>query len=382
MTLPADSVGVVTPFPVDFDQPLPLVCGHMLPRYRLMVETYGQLNLLKNNAILVCHALTGDHHAAGVHDPQDAKPGWWDTVIGPSKPLDTRHFFVVCCNNLGGCRGSSGPNSVNPDTGALYGPDFPLVTVRDWVAAQARLADFLGIQRFAAVIGGSLGGMQALQWTLDFPDRVAHAIVIAAAPHLSAQNIAFSTVARAAIRWDPDFANGHYAAQNTLPRRGLGLARMLGHITYLSDAGMATRFGRERQADALRFDLGHEFQVESYLHHQGERFAERFDANSYLLMTKALDYFDPAADHQGDLVAAFRQATARFLVVSFSSDWRFSPARSRELVRDLVAARCPVSYAEIQATQGHDSFLLPISDYLHLLHTYFQQIAARLEIVP
>ncbi|MGF1525930.1 MAG: homoserine O-acetyltransferase [Candidatus Competibacterales bacterium] len=372
-----DSVGQVAPFAVDFQEPLALVCGRTLPRYRLMVETYGQLNAAADNAVLVCHALTGDHHAAGFHAATDRKPGWWDIMIGPGKPLDTDEFFVVCCNNLGGCSGSTGPVSEDPTTGKAYGPDFPLVTVKDWVKSQARLADHLKIDRWAAVMGGSLGGMQALQWAIEYPERVAHAVVIAAAPGLSAQNIAFSEVARQAIRSDPDYHGGHYVQHHTVPRGGLSVARMLGHITYLSDAGMAAKFGRELQRGKINFHFDSEFQVESYLHYQSSRFVERFDANTYLLMTRALDYFDPAADFDGDLVAACRRAQARFLLVSFSSDWRFSPARSREMVRALVGAGRDVSYVDVEAQQGHDSFLLPIPRYMDVCRAYFASALGR-----
>jgi len=372
---PSDSVGLVTPQTLRFDEPLQLDCGRTLPGFELVYETYGSLNANRSNAVLICHALSGDHHAAGYHQPDDGKPGWWDSSIGPGKPIDTRHFFVVCCNNLGGCKGSTGPVSINPDTGKPYGPDFPIVTVRDWVRSQARLADHLGITAWAAVIGGSLGGMQAMQWTIDFPDRIRHAVVIAAAPRLSTQNIAFNEVARQAIVSDPDFHEGHYYEQGVVPRRGLMVARMLGHITYLSDEGMRAKFGRELREGKLNFHFESEFEIESYLRHQGYSFVGRFDANTYLLMTKALDYFDPAADFDNDLTAAFRQARARFLVISFTSDWRFSSARSREIVKALVAANRDVSYAEIPSTQGHDAFLMPIPRYLETFTAYMQRVA-------
>jgi len=374
-SFPPDSVGLVTPQILRFDEPLPLDCGRTLPGFELIYETYGALNADRSNAILICHALSGDHHAAGYHQADDSKPGWWDTSIGPGKPIDTRHFFVVCCNNLGGCKGSTGPVSINPDTGKPYGPNFPIVTVKDWVRSQARLADRLGITAWAAVIGGSLGGMQAMQWTIDFPDRIRHAVVIAAAPRLSTQNIAFNEVARQAILSDPDFHEGHYYEQGVIPRRGLMVARMLGHITYLSDEGMRARFGRELREGKLNFHFESEFEIESYLRHQGYSFVGRFDANTYLLMTKALDYFDPAADFDNDLAAAFRQAQARFLIISFISDWRFSPARSREIVKALVAAKRDVSYAEIPSTQGHDAFLMPIPRYFETFTAYMQRVA-------
>ena len=373
-TYPADSVGLVTPQTMRFDEALVLDCGRTLPAYELIYETYGELNAEHSNAVLVCHALSSDHHAAGYHDPEERKPGWWDVAIGPGKAIDTRHFYVVCCNNLGGCKGSSGPNKVNPATEQPYGPDFPIITVKDWVRSQARLADRLGVNAWAAVVGGSLGGMQALQWAIDFPDRIRHALAIAAAPRLSAQNIAFNEVARQAILSDPDFHEGRYYQYGVVPRRGLMLARMLGHITYLSDEGMRVKFGRELSESKLNFNYDTEFQVESYLRYQGHSFVDRFDANTYLLMTKVLDYFDPAADFGNDLVAAFRRAQARFLLVSFSSDWRFPPSRSRELVKALVDANCDVSYAEIEAEQGHDSFLMPIPRYVQVFRAYMERI--------
>jgi len=373
---PADSVGVVTPETVSFTEPLALDCGQSLPGFELIYETYGELNAARSNAVLICHALSGDHHAAGYHADNGDKPGWWDTAIGPGKPIDTRHFFVVCCNNLGGCKGSTGPVSINPATGKLYGPDFPIVTVRDWVRSQAKLADHLGVAAWAAVIGGSLGGMQAMQWAIDFPERIRHAVLIAAAPRLSAQNIAFNEVARQAILSDPDFYDGCFYDYGVVPKRGLMLARMLGHITYLSDEGMRAKFGRELREGKLNFHYDIEFEVESYLRHQGRSFVEHFDANTYLLMTKALDYFDPAADFGNNLTAAFRQTQACFLVIAFTSDWRFAPARSREIVKALVEARRAVSYAEIQAHHGHDAFLMSdIPRYTETFSAYMQRVA-------
>ncbi len=369
------SVGVVTPRKIPFEQALHLDCGRSLPRFDLMVETYGTLNATASNALLVCHALSGDHHAAGVHGPDDRKPGWWDTCIGPGKPIDTDRFFVVSLNNLGGCRGSTGPNTPNPQTGQLYGPDFPLLTVRDWVRSQAMLADHFGIQRWAAVVGGSLGGMQVMQWAIDFPERIAHAVVIAAAPRLSAQNIAFNEIARQAILTDPAFHGGRFYAHNTVPSNGLKLARMLGHITYLSDEAMRAKFGNELRAPRPGFNFDVEFEVESYLRYQGQRFVERFDANTYLLMTKALDYFDPARDHGGRLADAFRHAEARFLVIAFTSDWRFSPGRSREIVQALVEAGKDVSYTLIDSDLGHDDFLMDIPHYHDVLRGYLRRVA-------
>ncbi len=372
---PANSVGLVTPQRMHFDQPLDLDCGRTLPGYELVYETYGTLNADASTAVLVTHALSGDHHAAGYHSRDDRKPGWWETCIGPGKPLDTDRFFIVCSNNLGGCGGSTGPVSANPETGQPYGADFPMVTVPDWVRSQARLADGLGIRQWAAVVGGSLGGMQALQWTIDFPERIRHAVVIAAAPRLSAQNIAFNEVARQAILRDPEFHEGRYAEHGVLPRRGLALARMLGHITYLSDDAMRAKFGRELREGKINFNYDVEFEVESYLRYQAENFVGHFDANTYLLMTKALDYFDPAAAHGDSLAAALKHVSASFLIVSFTSDWRFPSARSREIVRALQDGNKRVTYAEIEAVQGHDSFLLPIPVYRDLFRAYMSRVA-------
>lgn len=373
--IPADSVGIVTPQTQRFDEPLALDCGRTLEGYDLTYETYGHLNAAGTNGLLICHALSGDHHAAGYHSPEDKKPGWWDSCIGPGKPFDTNRFFVVALNNLGGCKGSTGPVTTNPATGKPYGPDFPIVTVRDWVRSQKRLGDVLGIRQWAAVIGGSLGGMQAMQWAIDYPDGLRHALVIAAAPKLSAQNIAFNEVARQAIMSDPDFHAGHYYEHNVVPRRGLMLARMLGHITYLSDDAMRAKFGRELREGKLNFGFDVEFQVESYLRYQGKSFVERFDANTYLLMTKVLDYFDPAAESDHDLSAALKLAQANFFVIAFTSDWRFAPARSREIVRALLDNDHEVSYAEITSSEGHDAFLIPDPHYLTLLHAYIERIA-------
>lgn len=374
-SIPADSVGLVTPSTIQVDTPLQLDCGRTLSRFELVYETYGTLNADASNAILICHALSGDHHAAGYHSMEDRKPGWWDTAVGPGKAIDTNVFFVVCPNNLGGCKGSTGPSSTNPDTGKIYGPNFPIVTVPDWVRSQAILADHLGITKWAAVIGGSLGGMQAMQWAISLPERLSHVIIIAAAPKLSAQNIAFNEVARTAIKSDPDFHDGHYLEHQTLPRQGLGLARMLGHITYLSDEAMGEKFGRELRSGSIQYGYDVEFQIESYLRYQSSSFVERFDANTYLLMTKALDYFDPAKEFNDDLTATMAQIQAKSLVMSFTSDWRFSPLRSREIVNAMLAAGKSVSYAEIEAHQGHDAFLMPIPRYIEIFQTYLQQVA-------
>ena len=391
--LKTDSVGIVSPKCIHFDEDLALRSGETLSGFDLMIETYGELNQDRSNAILICHALSGDHHAAGFHSESDAKPGWWDHCIGPGKAIDTNIFFVVALNNLGGCAGSSGPTSLNPETGKIYGPDFPVVTVRDWVKSQVMLSDRLGIEQWAAVVGGSLGGMQVLRWAISYPERLRHAVCIAAAPKLSAQNIAFNEVARHSIINDPNFHDGHYLEANTYPKLGLMLARMVGHITYLSDSAMrekfgradtgiessTSNFGRDLRSGKLSFGFNVDFQVESYLHYQGERFSENFDANTYLLMTKALDYFDPSVDFDGDFSAALQQATCKFLVISFSTDWRFPPERSREIVNDLLKAGKEVSYLEVEADQGHDAFLLPIPRYINALKAYLMR--AHTEIV-
>jgi len=372
---PENSVGLVNPSTAHFAEPLQLSGGEVLPSFDMVYETYGTLNERASNAILVCHALSGDHHAAGFHSPEDKKPGWWDEIIGPTKPLNTEKFFIVSCNNLGGCAGSTGPTTINPKTGKCYGPEFPIVTVHDWVASQARLADRLGITRWLAVVGGSLGGMQALQWTIDFPDQIGHAIIVAAAPKLTAQNIAFNEVARQAIRTDPDYHDGWYNEYQTLPARGLRLARMLGHITYLSDDIMAEKFGRDLRQGKVNFDFGVDFQVESYLRYQADSFVGRFDANTYLLMTKSLDYFDPAAAADGSLTKAMAAAKAGFLVISFSSDWRFSADRSREIVKALHDNNLDVSYANITSSNGHDAFLMPNPHYFGVVDAYMKHAA-------
>jgi len=368
------SVGIVTPKSVHFDTPLYLKSGAVLDSYELVYETYGELNAAKSNSVLICHALSSNHHVAGSYADNPKDIGWWNNMIGPGKPIDTRKFFVVGVNNLGGCHGSTGPASINVKTGRLYGADFPMVTVQDWVATQVQLANHLGIKQFAVIAGGSLGGMQALQWTLDFPDRVRHALVIAAAAKLTAQNIAFNDVARQAIITDPDFYGGDYCAHDVVPRRGLRLARMLGHITYLSDDSMAEKFGRELRNGALGFGFDVEFEIESYLRYQGDKFADQFDANTYLLMTKALDYFDPAHDYNGDLREAFSAAQADFLVLSFTTDWRFSPDRSRAIVKALLDNELNVSYAEITSSHGHDSFLMDDRYYHELVRAYMNNI--------
>ncbi len=378
---PGRSVGAVVARLARFDAPLPLACGVALTQYDLAYETYGTLDADGSNAVLVCHALNASHHVAGHYADDPDNVGWWDNMVGPGKPLDTERFFVVGVNNLGSCFGSTGPLTSNPATGRPWGADFPLVTVEDWVDAQARLADRLGIRQWAAVMGGSLGGMQALAWATRYPARIRHALVIAAAPNLSAQNIAFNEVARQAIRTDPDFHDGHFEARGTKPRRGLVVARMIGHITYLSDEQMEEKFGRALR-DGLKFSFEPEFQIESYLRHQGQKFAEYYDANTYLRITKALDYFDPAIATGGDLAQALAPATCRFLVVSFTTDWRFAPARSREIVKALVDNDRGVSYAEIVAAHGHDAFLLDDPQYLAIVRAYYGRIAAERASAP
>lgn len=377
--IPDNSVGLVAPQTLQFDEPLPLACGRTLDHYELVYESYGELNAKGSNAILICHALSGHHHVAGYHSMEDRKPGWWETCVGPGKVIDTNKFFVICPNNLGGCHGSSGPMSINPETGKNYGPDFPLMTVEDWVKSQKKLMDALKINCWAAVVGGSLGGMQVLQWSVDYPELLRHAVVIASAPKLTAQNIAFNEVARQSILSDPDFHGGRFYEHDTYPRRGLILARMVGHITYLSDDAMHAKFGRDLRTGQFRFGYDIEFQVESYLRHQGEVFSKQFDANTYLLMTKALDYFDPTRGNDAGLNDVMAKAQCDFLVMSFTTDWRFSPERSQELVNALVATGKDVSYAEIDAPQGHDSFLLPIPDYLAIFDAYMKRVAQESE---
>ncbi|MCW8825087.1 MAG: homoserine O-acetyltransferase [Gammaproteobacteria bacterium] len=377
--LPSDSVGVVIPDTLQFDEPLTLDCGRTLNSYELIYETYGTLNEARSNAILICHALSGDHHAAGYHSIEDRKPGWWESAIGPGKPIDTNRFFVVSLNNLGGCKGSTGPNTINPATNKQWGPDFPIVTVRDWVESQARLSDRLNIDRWCAIIGGSLGGMQVMQWAIDYPERIDHAVIIASAPNLTAQNIGFNEVVRQALRTDPNFHDGHYYEHETVPSGGMKIARMLGHITYLSDDAMRAKFGRELREERIQYGYDVDFQVESYLRYQGESFVNKFDANTYLLMTKSLDYFDPADKHGGNLSEALKGVTSKFLVISFTSDWRFSPERSREIVKALVDNDKTVSYAEIEANHGHDAFLIPIPRYLEIFDAYMKRVADKIE---
>jgi homoserine O-acetyltransferase/O-succinyltransferase len=372
------SIGNVTPQAMHFAEPLRLQSGASLGDYTLMYETYGTLNADKSNAVLICHALNASHHVAGSYADQPKSQGWWDNMVGPGKPVDTKRFFVIGVNNLGSCFGSTGPMHVNPATGKPYGAAFPLLTVEDWVAAQARLADCLGIDCFAAVMGGSLGGMQALSWSILFPERLRHCIVIASTPKLSAQNIAFNDVARQAILSDPDYHGGDFYEHGVVPKNGLKVARMVGHITYLSNDDMAEKFGRKlrnaAETNDYKFDFGIDFEIESYLRYQGDKFSEYFDANTYLLITKALDYFDPARAHGGDLAKALAGTKAQFLLASFSTDWRFSPERSREIVEALVSNRRKVSYAEIDAPHGHDAFLLEDPRYMAVVRAYYDRI--------
>lgn len=367
-----------------FEAALPLQSGASIRGYSLTYETYGQLNPERSNAVMICHALNASHHVAGVYAGQAKSEGWWDNMIGPGKPVDTDKFFVIGVNNLGSCFGSTGPMHTNPDTGRVYGADFPVVTVEDWVNAQARLLDELGIQTLAAVMGGSLGGMQALSWALQYPERVRHAVVVASAPNLTAENIAFNEVARRAIVTDPDFHGGNYYAHGVIPKRGLRIARMIGHITYLSDDVMNEKFGRQLRDEVIKTQgVGNykystqdiEFQIESYLRYQGDKFSEYFDANTYLLITRALDYFDPARLHRGNLSRALASARAKFLLISFKTDWRFSPARSREIVKAMLDNRLDLSYAEIDAPHGHDAFLLDDPRYMNLVRSYFEGVA-------
>ena len=368
-----------------FEAPLPLQSGASIRGYSLSYETYGTLNADKSNAVLICHALNASHHVAGVYADQPGNVGWWDNMIGPGKSLDTEKFFVIGVNNLGSCFGSTGPMNTHPDPGRVYGADFPVITVEDWVNAQARLLDALGIEKLAAVMGGSLGGMQALSWTLQYPERIQHAVVVASAPNLNAENIAFNEVARRAIVTDPDFHDGHFYEHGVVPKRGLRIARMIGHITYLSDDVMNEKFGRQLRQAVTDNATGYkystqevEFQIESYLRYQGDKFSEYFDANTYLLITRALDYFDPARQHGGDLSAALARATCQFLLISFTTDWRFSPARSREMVKALLDNRRDVSYAEIDAPHGHDAFLLDDARYMNVVRSYFDNVASAL----
>ncbi len=373
-----DSVGLVTPQVFQHPEPFSLASGSTLAGFELVYETYGRLNPQRTNAVLICHALSGNHHAAGYY-PEDTKPGWWESCIGPGKPIDTDRFFVVSLNNLGGCHGSTGPTSTDPNTAKPYGPEFPTVTVEDWVRSQVLLADALEIKKFAAVVGGSLGGMQALRWAIDQPDRLHAAVLIACAAKLTAQNIAFNEIARQAICSDPRFHDGNYRQLGESPELGLMLARMIGHVTYLSDDGMRQKFGRELKSGDFSVGRDVEFQVESYLHHQGRSFSQRFDANTYILMTRALDYFDPAREFDDDLALAFAAARCKFCVISFTTDWRFSTQRSKEIIDALISARKNVASAIVETEHGHDSFLLPIPRYFDVLGGYLKRIGDEID---
>ena len=369
-----NSIGIVKPKIFKCADPIKLSCGMALDNYELIYETYGKLNKNKDNAVLVCHALSGNQHVAGRHKKTDKHPGWWDSLVGPGKPLNTNKFFVIGINNLGGNEGSTGPKSINPKTKKVWGSSFPIITVEDWVKTQKTLINYLGIQRLSSVIGGSLGGMQALEWNLQFPNEVKNTIVIAAAPNLTAQNIAFNEVARQSIITDPDFQKGNFYTKKNKPKRGLRVARMLGHITYLSNDAMKSKFGRKKKNKDFQYDFNTEFEIESYLNYQGDKFAKEFDANTYIRMTKALDYYDPTKQNKKKLSAVFKKIKSKFLVISFTSDWRFSPARSKEIVKSLLDNNINVSYAEISAESGHDAFLMSDDHYHEILNSFFKNI--------
>ena len=380
LAVPTDSIGLVSPQTVLIEKPLTLACGIVLPSHQLVFETYGTLNSDRSNAILICHALSGDHHAAGFHKG-DNKPGWWNHYIGPGKAMDSDRFFIVSVNNIGSCFGSTGPTSINPETSEAWGADFPSLRARDWVESQKLLMDHLDIHCWAAVIGGSLGGMQAMRWSLEYPERLLNAVVIASSMKLSAQNIAFNEIARRAIKSDPEFCDGNYLQEGKAPLHGLALARMIGHVTYLSDEVLGEKFGRELASGDFIDGTADpvEFEVESYLNYQGDKFSNAFDANSYILITKMLDYFDLAREYNNSPTEAFAHAQCKFLLISFSSDWRFSPQRSQEITDALIRAGKDVSYAAIDSNQGHDSFLLPNSRYQAALGGYLNRVANQLE---
>lgn len=369
-----NSIGIVKPKIFKCADPIKLSCGMALDNYELIYETYGKLNKNKDNAVLVCHALSGNQHVAGRHKKTDKHPGWWDSLVGPGKPLNTNKFFVIGINNLGGNEGSTGPKSINPKTKKVWGSSFPIITVEDWVKTQKTLINYLGIQRLSSVIGGSLGGMQALEWNLQFPNEVKNTIIIAAAPNLTAQNIAFNEVARQSIITDPDFQKGNFYTKKNKPKRGLRVARMLGHITYLSNDAMKSKFGRKKKNKDFQYNFNTEFEIESYLNYQGDKFAQEFDANTYIRMTKALDYYDPTKQNKKKLSAVFKKIKSKFLVISFTSDWRFSPARSKEIVKSLLDNNINVSYAEISAESGHDAFLMSDDHYHEILSSFFKNI--------
>jgi homoserine O-acetyltransferase len=364
------------------DKPLKLDAGVELSPFQIAYKTYGTLNAARSNAVLVCHALTGDQHAASVH-PVTKKPGWWETMVGPGRPIDTERYFVICPNVIGSCMGSSGPSSINLETGKPWGLDFPVVTVRDMVRAQAMLLDHLGIDSLFSVAGGSMGGMQVLQWAASYPERVFSALPIACAARHSAQNIAFHEVGRQAVMADPEWRGGRYQLEGTNPRRGLAVARMGAHITYLSDAALHRKFGRkfqDRENPTFSFDA--DFEVESYLRHQGISFVERFDANSYLYLTRAMDYFDLAADSGGMLASSFKGTQTRFCVVSFTSDWLFPTSDSRATVHALNAAGARVSFAEIVTDKGHDAFLLEEPELFAIVRGFLDGAGRSRGLVP
>ena len=369
-----NSIGIVKPKIFKCADPIKLSCGMTLDNFELIYETYGKLNKNKDNAVLVCHALSGNQHVAGRHKKTDKHPGWWDSLVGPGKPLNTNKFFVIGINNLGGNEGSTGPKSINPKTKKVWGSSFPIITVEDWVKTQKTLINYLGIQRLSSVIGGSLGGMQALEWNLQFPNEVKNTIIIAAAPNLTAQNIAFNEVARQSIITDPDFQKGNFYTKKNKPKRGLRVARMLGHITYLSNDAMKSKFGRKKKNKDFQYNFNTEFEIESYLNYQGDKFAKEFDANTYIRMTKALDYYDPTKQNKKKLSAVFKKIKSKFLVISFTSDWRFSPSRSKEIVKSLLDNNINVSYAEISAESGHDAFLMSDDHYHEILNSFFKNI--------
>ena len=370
----------VVEFPAD--APLRLDCDQEIGPFSIAYETYGELNAARSNAVLICHALTGDQYVASPH-PVTGKPGWWETMIGPGKPIDTDRFFVICANILGGCMGSTGPASINPRTGLSYGLDFPVITIRDMVDAQARLVDHLGIDQLFSVVGGSMGGMQVLEWAARHKERVFSAVPIATAPWHSAQNIAFHEVGRQAVMADPDWCGGRYAEEGRTPKRGLAVARMAAHITYLSEEALQRKFGRNLQARAGRtFSFDADFQVESYLRHQGSTFVDRFDANSYLYITRAMDYFDLAAEHGDVLANAFRGTKTRFCVVSFTSDWLYPTRESKEIVQALNAVAANVSFVEIESDKGHDAFLLDEPEFFATMRGFLGAAAAKRGIAP
>ncbi|MDZ7723194.1 MAG: homoserine O-acetyltransferase [candidate division KSB1 bacterium] len=372
-----NSVGIVKPQSYTCAEPpdaMRLESGETLGPVTLAYETYGSLNKQKDNAILITHALSGDAHAAGRHHEHDRKPGWWDFMIGPGRAMDTDKYFIICSNVIGGCQGSTGPSSVNPRTGQHYNLDFPVITIRDMVKAQTFLIDHLGIERLRCAIGGSMGGMQVLEWGIAYPDRVAGLIPMATTSRLNAQGIAFDEVGRQAIYADPNWRSGNYLNHQVIPREGLSVARMLAHITYLSEASMHEKFGRRlREKERYGYDFSTDFEVESYLRYQGQSFTQRFDANSYLYITKAIDYFDLIQDH-GSLENAFRHITAKMLVVSFSSDWLFPTSQAKDIVRALKLNRKHVSFCEIDSPYGHDSFLLPHKNMEKMLADFIYEI--------